>query len=82
MGFGNRWFVRTEFETNEGVEYELRGIHGPDRIDSVYVRLWIGRRVWIADARQGLRSYRKPGRKLKAVFGIRGTVSDSARPHK
>lgn len=70
IGIGNRWLVRTEFEKDDGTEYERRGIHWPSRVTSLYVRLWIGRRVVILDTSKGVRLYRKPRRKFKLVLGI------------
>ncbi|MDQ0221590.1 DUF3977 family protein [Streptococcus moroccensis] len=36
IGFGNRYFVRTEFERPDGTEYEVKGF----RLDSVPIRLF------------------------------------------
>ncbi len=40
IGFGNRWFVRTETENKDGTEFEERGIIKPIYFESLYVRIW------------------------------------------
>jgi hypothetical protein len=49
FGFGNSWLVRTETELENGSEYEEKGIIGPVKFHSMYLRLWMGKTVWILD---------------------------------
>lgn len=70
MGIGNTWFVRTEFENENGTEYEVRGIAGPIKPRSVYLRLWIGRKVYILDLREGFKRQVKNRNVFKLIFGI------------
>lgn len=74
FGIGNRWLVRTEFEQEDGTEYERRGIHWPRRVISLYVRIWVGKCVFILDTSEGVRFYRKPRKTFKLVIGIQGTA--------
>ncbi|QGG54473.1 DUF3977 family protein [Paenibacillus sp. B01] len=71
-GIGNRWWLRTEIEHADGTEEERRGAVGPIRIRSLYVRLWIGRRVYILDTRDGWKSGRKRQKRFKLVLGLCG----------
>lgn len=47
IGLGNRWFIRTEIEYEDGSESEVKGILRPFRLQSIYIRLWVGRRVFV-----------------------------------
>jgi hypothetical protein len=72
IGIGNSWFVRTEFEHPDGTEYEVKGAKFPITVRSLYFRIWIGKKVWIIDTREGIKLSRKDRRKLKIVAGIAG----------
>lgn len=71
-GFGNRWFLRTEVEREDGTEYELKGWVGPMTFQSVYLRVWLGKQVWILDSLDGLKHQSKSRTAIKVIFGIRG----------
>ncbi|WJH36603.1 DUF3977 family protein [Paenibacillus sp. CC-CFT747] len=73
IGFGNRWFLRTELEEEDGTEREIKGIHRPFRVKSVYVTIWVGKTVLILDSKEGIRITKKPENRLKAVIGFVGT---------
>ncbi|UUZ97727.1 DUF3977 family protein [Paenibacillus sp. P25] len=70
MGFGNKWLIRTETELDDGTEFEEKGITGPIRFHSVYVRMWIGKTVLILDLQQGFKVRKKGRNALKFIFGI------------
>jgi hypothetical protein len=70
IGFGNTWLIRTETERSDGTEVEERGIVGPIKLHSVYIRLWVRKSVWIADAREGFKRTRKNRNAFKIIFGI------------
>nr|WP_248930928.1 DUF3977 family protein [Paenibacillus hamazuiensis] len=70
IGFGNTWFIRTEIEKENGTEYEVKGIAGPVKFHSMYIRVWVGRTVFIADVRHGLKAGKKNRQALKLVFGV------------
>lgn len=71
IGFGNRWFIRTEFEKADGSEYEIKGISGKIKSESYYLRLWFGRTVVILDSKDGIKKQEKSRRSVKLIFGIR-----------
>lgn len=70
FGFGNRWLLRTEFENEDGTEYEVKGIVGPIKLQSIYLRLWIGHTVLILDSREGYKKKRKKNKALKVIVGL------------
>lgn len=72
IGFGNRWFIRTELEHSDGTESEIRGFAKPFILKSIYLRIWFGRRVLIIDTKDGIKLNRKDKKKFKFVIGFRG----------
>ncbi|WP_028560159.1 DUF3977 family protein [Paenibacillus pinihumi] len=70
FGIGNRWLIRTETELSDGTEFEERGITGPVIFQSVYIRIWIGKTVWIADWKEGLKRSTKQRRAFKLIIGV------------
>lgn len=70
IGIGNTWFVRTETEEADGSEVEERGIVGPVKFRSLYIRLWIRRTVWILDSKEGFKKTVKGRSQFKVIFGI------------
>lgn len=71
IGFGNRWVMRTEFEASDGTEYEVKGWVRPIVPQSVYLRIWIGYRVFIWDSEDGIKCGKKSRNSLKFILGIR-----------
>lgn len=72
IGLGNRWLVRTELEHEDGTETEVKGIARPFQLDTIYLRIWVGKKVLIIDSREGFKLQRKNRRKLKVVIGFAG----------
>ncbi|MEH7443615.1 DUF3977 family protein [Bacillus sp. JJ1122] len=70
FGLGNTWFIRTETESTDGTEYEEKGIQGPINFQSLYIRIWIGKTVFILDSKEGYKRLGKNQRNFKIVFGI------------
>lgn len=70
IGFGNRWFMRTEFEDKDETGYEVKGWVKPVKPQSFYIRIWLGSQVFILDSREGLKTQRKSHKSLKIIFGI------------
>ncbi|XEC97603.1 DUF3977 family protein [Paenibacillus tarimensis] len=70
FGFGNTWFIRTETELDDGTEFEEKGIIGPIRFRSIYLRIWIGKSVLIVDLKQGFKVSKKRRNALKFILGI------------
>ncbi|UNL83357.1 DUF3977 family protein [Priestia koreensis] len=71
FGIGNTWLVRTETELQDGTEFEEKGVIGPIKLQSIYVRIWIGQHVGILDSREGLKYTRKKRREFKLLLGIK-----------
>lgn len=71
IGLGNRWLIRTEYEDLSGTEYEVKGWQGPIHLDSFYLRLWLGKRVWILDSKEGFKQSSKQRSSIKLIFGIK-----------
>ncbi|MFF2017298.1 DUF3977 family protein [Paenibacillus sp. NPDC058177] len=70
FGIGNKWLIRTETELSDGTEVEEKGIAGPIRFQSVYLRIWIRKTVLILDLKQGFKVSRKQRNAFKVIFGI------------
>jgi len=68
IGIGNGSFLSTEVEVGQR-ERRVKGLI-IRRLVSVYLRVWIGKRVLILDTREGLKTSRKSkvGRKLVVGF--------------
>jgi Protein of unknown function (DUF3977) len=71
FGIGNRWFVRTETELNNGTEFEEKGIVLPIKLQSLYLRVWIGKTVVIFDSNEGYKRTYKYRSEFKLLCGIR-----------
>ena len=70
LGFGNTWLLRTETELEDGTEFEEKGIVGPLKIHSMYIRVWIFKTVFILDVREGFKRMKKSRNKFKLIFGL------------
>lgn len=70
LGFGNKWILRTEIELPDGEEIEVRGVSGPIQFISLYLRIWIGQRVWIIDTVEGFKKTNKKTKNVKVLIGI------------
>lgn len=71
LGIGNKWLIRTETELCDGTEVEERGKKSPIHFKSIYVRVWIGKKVFIVDSREGIKVGRKDKAKIKIILGIK-----------
>ena len=70
IGFGNASFISTEIEKGTR-ERRVRGcvrMH----VQGVYLRLWVGRRVWIISTRQGYETRTKSRSTFKFLLGVEG----------
>lgn len=70
IGLGNNWLIRTETELEDGTEYEEKGIIGPIKFHSFYIRIWFGKTVLIADCKEGFKTQKKNRKKFKIILGI------------
>ncbi|GKV57933.1 hypothetical protein NCCP2222_38800 [Sporosarcina sp. NCCP-2222] len=71
FGIGNKWLIRTEKELCDGTEVEEKGITSPIHIESIYVRVWLWKKVMIVDSEEGIKVGRKNKAKVKIILGIK-----------
>lgn len=71
IGIGNQWFSCHEIEQGEN-ETRVKGFAKINR-DDIYLRLWIGKRVWILSRRNGLVRMCKNRNSFKLLLGFSGT---------
>ncbi|KGE18420.1 hypothetical protein PWYN_28365 [Paenibacillus wynnii] len=72
IGFGNTWFIRTEIEEEDGTEREIKGFIKPFVLKSIYLRIWIGRKVLVIDSREGMKITTKNRSNIKLILGFYG----------
>lgn len=70
FGFGNTWWLRTETELEDGTEYEEKGIVGPVKVHSAYLRIWLMKTVIVLDSREGFKKMSKNQNKCKLIVGL------------
>ncbi|MFD1019607.1 DUF3977 family protein [Thalassobacillus hwangdonensis] len=73
FGIGNTWLIRTETERENGIEFEEKGIVGPIRAHSLYLRIWMNKTVLIFDSKEGFKKMKKNRKAYKFIFGITST---------
>lgn len=71
LGFGNRRWLESEVEFDNGRERRVAGCL-PLRVREIYLRCWLGHRVWVLSSRSSLNSRRKPRRAFKLLLGLGG----------
>ncbi|MBS4195964.1 DUF3977 family protein [Lederbergia citri] len=71
FGLGNKWFIRTETELKDGTEFEEKGIIRPIKIQSIYLRIWLGKTAFILDSKDGFKKTKKNRNEIKLLFGIK-----------
>ncbi len=76
IGFGNETFISTEIEYPDGSETRQRGFLRCMKVNGVYARLWLGKKVFILSSREGFVSQRKNRSAFKALIGISGDVTE------
>lgn len=72
FGIGNKWFARTELERDGGHETEHKGISMPNKVESLYIRIWIKYTVIIIDSKEGIKKYKKSRKGFKILLGLSG----------
>lgn len=70
-GFGNPTFISSELDLGSH-EVRVPGLLPMFRCVSWYVRVWIGRTVFIWDSVEGFKRCPKSTRRFKLVLGQRG----------
>jgi hypothetical protein len=62
--------IRTETELDDGTEFEEKGIEGPIKLQSLYIRIWIGSTVSLIDSKEGFKRMKKNRKELKLILGM------------
>jgi len=71
IGIGNKHFCSTEIEKG-AQEHRVRGFLVPKKIEGIYLRVWIGKRVYAISSNRLFNTTKKPKAKFKFIFGIEG----------
>ncbi|MCD4771387.1 DUF3977 family protein [archaeon] len=71
IGFGNGSFLSTEIEGRKK-EYRVGKFVKPKKIDGVYLRVWILKRVFILSSCDGFKFGKKSRIDFKFLFGVQG----------
>lgn len=71
MGIGNGSFFSTEIEEGES-ECRVPRFVWPEKIVGVYVRIWVGRRVFILSTKEGFVFQKKNRNNFKILLGVSG----------
>ena len=71
LGYGNSTLFNTEIEKDKQEKRVSRFVI-PPKIEGVYFRFWIGKRVLVLSTKNGFSLNQKDRVKLKILFGIEG----------
>ncbi len=71
IGIGNRYFCSSEIEKG-ALEHRIKGFVIPKKIEGVYLRIWLGKRVYAISSNRFFNSTKKSQSKVKIIFGIEG----------
>lgn len=72
VGYGNKTLFSTEICELNGKETRVPKFLFPKEIDDYYVRMWVGKRVYILSSKDGPKIQEKRKFKFKIIFGIAG----------
>ncbi|MBP9759959.1 MAG: DUF3977 family protein [Candidatus Pacebacteria bacterium] len=70
-GIGNDTFLSTEVEEGER-EYRVSRFVLPVNISGLYMRVWIGKKVYILSTNKGFDTKKKERNTFKLIFGVSG----------
>ncbi len=71
LGYGNAIFYNTEIEKGK-YEHRLPMFIVPKKIEGIYFRFWVWKRVFVVSSNNGFSLSRKDRVKLKILFGVEG----------
>ena len=72
IGYGNKHICSTEIEKGK-LEYRVKGFIFPPRLGGVYIRVWIGKRVYAISSNRFFNTTKKDRSKFKFIFGVEGS---------
>ena len=70
FGIGNQWLLSTEVEHEDGTEARFPGVLPLGPLQSFYIRIWIGRDVFILSTNEGFVMKTKGRDAFKALLGL------------
>lgn len=71
FGYGNTTFFNTEIERGK-YEHRVPKCIVPKKIEGIYFRFWVWKRVFIVSTNNGFSFAKKDRVKLKILFGVEG----------
>ena len=71
LGYGNPTFFNTEIEKSKQEKRVSRFVI-PPKIEGIYFRFWVGKRVLVLATKNGLSLNKKDRVRLKILFGVEG----------
>tara|TARA_R110000868_G_scaffold138329_1_gene352342 strand:+ start:55981 stop:56235 length:255 start_codon:yes stop_codon:yes gene_type:complete len=76
IGFGSDTFINTETEYSDGSEVRKSGFVKM-KVKAIYIRIWIGKSVFILASNEGFKYTKKKKSKFKFLFGVEGVRKES-----
>ena len=70
IGIGNQWFICHEIEDGDH-EIRVKGL-AKIKCDSVYLRSWIAKTVYILSTKNGFETKKKETNRFKILLGFSG----------
>lgn len=77
IGIGNPTVINTEIEYADGTETRQPGFVKFRKLKTVYLRLWLGQKVYVLSTNQGFSTKRKNHNAFKLLFGISGYITEA-----
>jgi len=71
VGYGNSYICSTEIEKGK-LEHRVKGFIFPPKWSGVYIRVWIGKRVYALSSNRFFNTTKKDRSRFKFIFGIEG----------
>jgi len=78
FGYGNSTLCSSEIEKGS-LEHRVKGFLIPPKITGIYIRVWIGKRVYAISSNRFFNTQRKDRVKFKFIFGLEGIKSERDR---
>jgi len=69
IGYGNSSFCSTEIEKGK-LEHRVRGFIIPNKITGIYIRVWIGKRVYALSSNRFFNTDKKDRAKFKLSLSL------------
>ena len=73
IGIGNKSFLSTEIEKGKK-EHRVNKLIKPKKVNGVYLRIWLLKRVLIISTYEGIKFKKKNKNRFKLAFGLEGVT--------